>query len=168
LETQVADPNILIPCGGAAKAARVVQRAYEIFPVQLVRNPRRVIKTMGSRSLPGELVRSDVECERYAHKANAHEDTEMNNRSFMVLAAVLITAGCGNMTARTAAPETDIQNLPPTLIALVAPGQDVATARLLQDDNCYWYEHRGQVETTLLPLTTAEGRPICMQSQGST
>ncbi|MCO6361796.1 hypothetical protein GBO37_03795 [Paracoccus sp. 08] len=92
----------------------------------------------------------------------------MNNRSFMVLAAVLITAGCGNMTARTAAPETNFQSLPPTLIALVAPGQDVATARLLPDDNCYWYEHRGQVETTLLPLTTVEGRPICMQSQPST
>ncbi|MFD1481013.1 hypothetical protein ACFQ5P_06880 [Paracoccus nototheniae] len=145
-----------------------MQRAHEIFPVRLVRNPRRVIKTMGCRSLPGELVRRDVECERYADKANAHEDTEMNNKSFMVLAAVLITAGCGNMTARTAAPETDLQSLPPTLIALVAPGQDVATARLLPDDNCYWYEHRGQVETTLLPLTTAEGRPICMQSQAST
>jgi hypothetical protein len=153
---------------GAAKAARVVQRAHEIFPVLLVRSPRRVIKTMGCRSLPGKLVRRDVECERYADKANAHEDAEMNNRSFMVLAAVLITAGCGNMTARTAAPETNFQSLPPTLIALVAPGQDVATARLLPDDNCYWYEHRGQVETTLLPLTTVEGRPICMQSQPST
>ena len=89
----------------------------------------------------------------------------MRNKSLIILAIVLINAGCGNMTARTATTETGSESLPPELIALAAPGQDVASARLLSEDNCYWYEHRGQVETTLLPLTTAEGRPICMQSQ---
>ncbi len=89
----------------------------------------------------------------------------MKNSSLPILAVVLITAGCGNMAARTETTEAGSESLPPDLFALAAPGQDVASARLLSEDNCYWYEHRGQVETTLLPLTTPEGRPICMQSK---
>ena len=86
----------------------------------------------------------------------------MKNKFLIILAVVLINAGCTDMTART---EVGSDNLPADLVALVAPGQDVASARLLPEDKCYWYEHHGQVETTLLPLTTTEGRPICMQSQ---
>ena len=86
----------------------------------------------------------------------------MKNKFLIILAVVLINAGCTDMTART---EVGSDNLPADLVALVAPGQDVASARLLPEDNCYWYENHGQVETTLLPLTTTEGRPICMQSQ---
>lgn len=86
----------------------------------------------------------------------------MKNKFLIILAVILINAGCTDMTART---EVGSDNLPADLVALVAPGQDVASARLLPEDNCYWYEHHGQVETTLLPLTTTEGRPICMQSQ---
>ena len=86
----------------------------------------------------------------------------MKNKFLIILAVVLINAGCTDMTART---EVGSDNLPADLVALVAPGQDVASARLLPEDNCYWYEHHGQVETTLLPLTTTEGRPICRQSQ---
>lgn len=94
-----------------------------------------------------------------------HGEAEMKFRSYIVIAAVLINAGCGTMTVKTEKPESNTQGLPPELISLVAPGQDASTARLLPSDNCFWYEHRGQVETTLLPLTTAEGRPICMRSQ---
>ena len=89
----------------------------------------------------------------------------MKNRSLIILAVVLFNAGCGNMAPRTETTEAGSESLPPDLFALAAPGQDVASARLLSEDNCYWYEHRGQVETTLLPLTTPEGRPICMQSK---
>jgi hypothetical protein len=45
---------------------------------------------------------------------------------------------------------------------MAAPDQDVATARLVPEDGCYWYEHSGPVETTLLPLRTANGNPICV------
>ena len=89
----------------------------------------------------------------------------MKFRSLFILAGVLINAGCGSMTAGTETARTGAESLPPDLFALAAPGQDVASARLRPEDNCYWYEHRGPVETTLLPLTTIEGRPICMQSQ---
>lgn len=89
----------------------------------------------------------------------------MKFRSYIAIVTILVNAGCGAMTVKTEKPESNSQGLPPELISLVAPMQDVSTARLLRSDNCFWYEHRGQVETTLLPLTTAGGRPICMQSQ---
>ena len=43
-----------------------------------------------------------------------------------------------------------------------ASGQDLSTARFMLEDGCYWYEHSGPVETTLLPLRTANGNPICV------
>jgi hypothetical protein len=46
---------------------------------------------------------------------------------------------------------------------LAAPSQDLSTARLRSEDNCYWYMHAGPVETTLLPLRTVEGNPICVK-----
>lgn len=57
----------------------------------------------------------------------------------------------------TAAPSS----VPEGVRAMAAPGQNVDTARVLPEDNCYWYEHAGPVETTLLPLRSVEGRPIC-------
>ena len=59
----------------------------------------------------------------------------MKNRSLIILAAVLINAGCGDMATRTETTQTGTDNLPPDLVALVAPGQDVASARLLSEDN---------------------------------
>lgn len=48
---------------------------------------------------------------------------------------------------------------------LAGPGQNLATARLRPEDGCYWYEHSGPVETTLLPLRTARGNPICVAKE---
>ena len=87
----------------------------------------------------------------------------MKRKPYFVLATVLVSTACTSMTPRTQVAKTAPDALPPELYALAAPGQDIASARLLPQDNCYWYEHRGQVETTLLPLTTADGRPICRQ-----
>lgn len=52
-------------------------------------------------------------------------------------------------------------NLPPAVVELAGPNQDLSTARRL-DDNCYWYDHKGVVETTPLPLRTAGGQQICV------
>ncbi|MGS4943941.1 hypothetical protein ACVDG3_00550 [Meridianimarinicoccus sp. RP-17] len=49
------------------------------------------------------------------------------------------------------------------LDAVAAPYQDLQSVRLLPEDGCYWYRHVGPVETTLLPLRTATGQPICTQ-----
>ncbi|WP_147126478.1 hypothetical protein [Shimia ponticola] len=56
-------------------------------------------------------------------------------------------------------------NLPEQVIALAGPGQDLTTARVLESDGCYWYEHTNVVETTLLPLRTVDLRPICTRPQ---
>ena len=53
--------------------------------------------------------------------------------------------------------------VPEQIAALAAPNQDLSTARLRPEDNCYWYMHSGPVETTLLPLRTTRGNPICVK-----
>ena len=76
-----------------------------------------------------------------------------------LLGLALLTSGCA---VAPVAPEEAVDPVLTQVTALAAPNQDLATARLLPEDNCYWYEHRGPVETTLLPLRTASGNPICL------
>ncbi len=71
-----------------------------------------------------------------------------------ILSASLL-AGCNTMQTGNA-PQVSEQ-----LAAVAAPGQDLTTARVQPENNCYWYEHRNPVETTLLPLKDVSGRPIC-------
>lgn len=58
-----------------------------------------------------------------------------------------------------------LSELPEEVVALAAPNQDLQTARLLEEDGCYWYEHDGPVERTLLPLMSKRGRHICLQQR---
>lgn len=55
-------------------------------------------------------------------------------------------------------PEQQIQD---QITAMAAPNQNLATARVHDDDNCFWFSYVGPVETTELPLLTREGRHIC-------
>lgn len=81
----------------------------------------------------------------------------------LVLAALTLAAGCAPTMEPSARPET-IGNLPENVVALAAPNQDLSTARRLPEDGCYWYEHSGPVETTLVPLRAEGGRPICTKA----
>ena len=56
-----------------------------------------------------------------------------------------------------------IKELPEEVVTLAAPNQNLQAVRLLEEDGCYWYEHDGPVETTLLPLLSKRGRHICNQ-----
>ncbi|MDP3265035.1 MAG: hypothetical protein U1E06_14815 [Tabrizicola sp.] len=76
------------------------------------------------------------------------------------LAAALL-AGCVAPATGPTPKDAALPPLPEAVIAAAAPWQDLSTARLRPEDGCYWYEHDGQVERTLLPLRTPEGRPIC-------
>lgn len=60
--------------------------------------------------------------------------------------------------------EGQLASVPESLQALAAPGQDLSVVRINPADGCYEYRHIGPVETTFLPLRTAEGRPICTQA----
>ncbi|WP_427854380.1 hypothetical protein [Gymnodinialimonas phycosphaerae] len=89
----------------------------------------------------------------------------MKSRHLAQGSLVLVLGGCspsfdqgGRETEPAAAP------VPEAVIQLAAPYQDLTTARLQAEDGCYWYLHSGPVETTLLPLRTVEGRPICTAS----
>lgn len=55
--------------------------------------------------------------------------------------------------------------VPESVSSIAAPFQDLTTARIRAEDGCYWYTHRGPVETTELPLRTAGGNPICVRPQ---
>lgn len=86
----------------------------------------------------------------------------MLKQKIMVAVALSLTAGCAIQPTGPGDSADRRGNVPEAVIALAAPDQDVATARVLPNDNCYWYEHSGPVETTLLPLTTPNGNPICL------
>lgn len=55
----------------------------------------------------------------------------------------------------------DVPELSPETIALLPPGQDLTTLRLMAD-NCYWYLHEGPVESTYIPLRTRDERVVCV------
>lgn len=91
----------------------------------------------------------------------------MTFRFFVVGAASLALGACAaispepvisNPVAQTPSPE---QQMLDQVAARAAPNQNVQSARLREDDNCYWYSYAGPVETTDLPLLTPEGRHIC-------
>ncbi|MEM7753883.1 MAG: hypothetical protein AAF230_10740 [Pseudomonadota bacterium] len=56
-----------------------------------------------------------------------------------------------------------LRDVPEEVVAMAAPNQNLNTARLKDEDNCFWYEHAGPVETTLLPLRSKRGQHICMR-----
>lgn len=54
-----------------------------------------------------------------------------------------------------------IKELPESVALIAAPYQNLREVVLKPEDGCYWYRHVGPVETTMLPLRTKDGRPIC-------
>lgn len=60
-----------------------------------------------------------------------------------------------------------LKELPEGVALIAAPYQNLQEVMLKPEDGCYWYRHVGPVETTMLPLRTVEGRPICTQNSAS-
>ncbi len=77
-------------------------------------------------------------------------------------AAVLFVAVAGCTVQNPDGTVSVAGTVPPQVAEAAAPNQDLSFVEL-RDDNCYWYRHRGPVETTMLPLRTPRGRPICVQ-----
>jgi len=77
-----------------------------------------------------------------------------------LLAAAMALGACSApVTEKT--DTVQVGEIPAAVAALADPDQDLQSARLVPEDGCYWYEHAGPVETTLIPLRTVDGRPIC-------
>lgn len=51
------------------------------------------------------------------------------------------------------------------LARLAAPGQDLSRIKIDPSNGCYLYRYRGPIETTYLPVRTANGNPICTRAQ---
>ncbi len=86
----------------------------------------------------------------------------MYKRSAFILMGALALGACSADFSNSLGSESS-ERLPEEVAAMAAPNQDLATARLNPEDNCYWYMHAGPVETTLVPLRTLRGNPICLQ-----
>lgn len=54
-----------------------------------------------------------------------------------------------------------LKELPEGVALIAAPYQNLQEVILKSEDGCYWYRHVGPVETTMLPLRSVGGRPIC-------
>lgn len=80
--------------------------------------------------------------------------------------ALAIFVACAGLVACGAppTPQGQTEELSPEVMALVGPGQDLNTVRI-ESDGCYWWLHRGPVETTYIPLVTADSRMICTRAQ---
>ena len=59
-----------------------------------------------------------------------------------------------------------VVTVPESVSSIAAPYQDLTTARIRPEDGCFWYTHKGPVETTELPLRTTAGNPICTRPAG--
>lgn len=92
----------------------------------------------------------------------------MRTRPFRAAGRAVILPALLALSACTVPYGTDpqtgfIRELPEEIVSIAAPGQDLAAVQLNPDDGCYWYRYEGPVETTMLPLRSREGRPICTQ-----
>ena len=54
-----------------------------------------------------------------------------------------------------------LREVPEELIARAAPNQNLNAVTILEEDGCFWYQHVGPVETTLLPLLSTRGGQLC-------
>ncbi|MFC3119690.1 hypothetical protein [Jhaorihella thermophila] len=59
-----------------------------------------------------------------------------------------------------------LKEVPDSVRMLAAPGQDLSTVKIAPEDGCFYYLWNGPVESTFLPLRTAQGNPICTRTEG--
>lgn len=88
----------------------------------------------------------------------------MTRFAALVLLPLLLTA-CATPEEPATGGGTWLRELPEGLAEAAAPGQSLTRVTILPEDSCYWFEYEGRVETTLLPLRTPEGNPICSQAR---
>ena len=83
-------------------------------------------------------------------------------RPVLPVIALLSLGACVTPINQTTDTSTGfITELPEQVAAIAAPYQNLQEVVLKPEDGCYWYRHVGPVETTMLPLRSVRGRPIC-------
>lgn len=86
-------------------------------------------------------------------------------RATLALAAALALTACAPTPGEGPGGAAFLEPLPEGLAEAAAPGQNMQRIIIAPEDECYWYEHVGPVETTFLPLRTTAGRPICSRAR---
>ena len=81
----------------------------------------------------------------------------MKNMAWLIGCATMLLASCET----TGNGNGDGSAAPEAVQEIAGPHQDLEHVRIDPLDGCYTYRHVGPVETTFLPLRTAEGSPIC-------
>ncbi len=85
----------------------------------------------------------------------------------LILGAGFALGGCTVATGSTGVgPNGYLKEVPEAVLEIAAPYQNLDAVVLKPEDGCYWYRHDGPVESTLLPLRTRSGNPICTRAQG--
>ncbi len=89
----------------------------------------------------------------------------MKGRKYFLLSALVVLTACSSAvtTATDGQMPEFIDELPEPVAAIAASYQNLDAVRLLPD-GCYWYSRTGPVETTMLPLRTDTGNPICTRA----
>jgi hypothetical protein len=88
-----------------------------------------------------------------------------SNQLLARLGCCLLLSACSVPASQSVDKESGfLKELPEGAAAIAAPYQNLQEVVLKPEDGCYWYRHVGPVETTMLPLRTAAGRPICTQA----
>ncbi len=87
----------------------------------------------------------------------------MKIRHTTAISSIVILGACTGPGLNGAAePNTGfIKDLPEAVVAMAAPNQDLKAVLLMPEDRCFWYQHVGPVETTMLPLRSKRGNKIC-------
>lgn len=88
----------------------------------------------------------------------------MGTRLLVSGSITLTLAGCAAVSTSDGS-ISYIEELPEAVLQAAAPYQDLTAVMIEPSDGCYVYRHVGPVETTLIPLRTVSGRPICTRPQ---
>lgn len=110
---------------------------------------------------------------RYQSSATFGDDIIQRNefdmtraKAFLAAPLTLLGLAACEPVPTSGGPSGGIITVPESVSSIAAPFQDLTTARVKAEDGCYWYTHRGPVETTELPLRTTSGNPICVRPAG--
>ncbi|MEP5759847.1 MAG: hypothetical protein ABJ327_11200 [Litoreibacter sp.] len=86
---------------------------------------------------------------------------------FWLWTSVLLITACDGLQ-NPSSPNGFIKELPEAVLEIAAPYQNLNAVRINPTDGCFVYLHDGPVESTLLPLRSKSGRPICTQVADAT
>lgn len=87
----------------------------------------------------------------------------MKRIACLTIGAALSLTACAEVNGATGDMDQKAGKLPESVLKLAATNQNLDTARLDAQGRCYVYRYNGPVETTMLPLRTPQGNPICLQ-----